>query len=44
LTSCELADIGAEVRSGTPEECSNFWRSELVRYEGLVKLTGASLE
>ena len=39
-----LADIGAEVRSGTPEDFSKFWRSELVRYEGLVKLTGATLD
>lgn len=39
-----LADIGAEVRSGSAEDFSKFWRSELVRYEGLVKLTGATLE
>ena len=39
-----LTDIGAEVRSGTPEDFSKFWRSELVRYEGLVKLTGATLD
>ena len=39
-----LADIGAEVRSGSPEDFSKFWRSELVRYEGLVKLTGATLD
>jgi tripartite-type tricarboxylate transporter receptor subunit TctC len=39
-----LADIGAEVRSGTPEDFSKFWRSELVRYEALVKLTGATLD
>ena len=39
-----LADIGAEVRSGTPEDFSKFWRSELARYEGLVKLTGATLD
>ncbi len=39
-----LADIGAEVRSGTPEDFAKFWRSELVRYEALVKLTGATLD
>lgn len=39
-----LADIGAEVRSGTAEDFSKFWRSELVRYEALVKLTGATLD
>ncbi|MEP6874844.1 MAG: tripartite tricarboxylate transporter substrate binding protein [Burkholderiales bacterium] len=39
-----LADIGAEVRSGSAEDFSNFWRSELARYEGLVKLTGATLD
>ncbi len=39
-----LADIGAEVRGGTPEDFSKFWRSELVRYEALVKLTGATLD
>lgn len=39
-----LADIGAEVRSGTPEDFAKFWRSELARYEGLVKLTGATLD
>jgi tripartite-type tricarboxylate transporter receptor subunit TctC len=48
LKSGELAkrlkDIGAEVRGGSPEAFATFWRSELVRYEGLVKLTGASLD
>lgn len=39
-----LADIGAEVRSGSPEDFSKFWRGELARYEGLVKLTGATLD
>lgn len=39
-----LADIGAEVRSGTPDDFSKFWRSELSRYESLVKLTGATLD
>jgi tripartite-type tricarboxylate transporter receptor subunit TctC len=39
-----LADIGADVRTGSPDEFSKFWRSELARYEGLVKLTGATLD
>lgn len=39
-----LADIGAEVRAGSPDEFSKFWRSELTRYEALVKLTGATLD
>jgi tripartite-type tricarboxylate transporter receptor subunit TctC len=39
-----LADIGAEVRAGSPDEFSKFWLSELARYEGLVKLTGATLD
>ncbi len=39
-----LADVGAEVRAGSPDEFSKFWRSELARYEGLVKLTGATLD
>lgn len=39
-----LADIGAEVRSGTPEDFAKFWRSEVDRYAGLVKMTGATLD
>jgi tripartite-type tricarboxylate transporter receptor subunit TctC len=39
-----LADIGAEVRGGSPDDFSKFWRSELARYEILVKQTGATLE
>ena len=42
--SKRLTDIGAEVRGGTPEAFTTFWRNELVRYEKLVKLTGASLD
>lgn len=42
--SKRLKDIGAEVRGGSPEAFATFWRNELVRYEGLVKLTGASLD
>lgn len=39
-----LADIGAEVRSGSPEDFAKFWRSEVDRYAGLVKMTGATLD
>jgi tripartite-type tricarboxylate transporter receptor subunit TctC len=39
-----LADIGAEVRGGSPGEFSKFWRAEVVRYAGIVKLTGATLD
>ena len=42
--SKRLTDIGGDVHAGSPEEFSKFWRSELSRYEGLVKLTGATLE
>lgn len=40
----QLANIGAEVRTGTPAEFSRFWNAELKRYETLVKLTGATLD
>ncbi len=39
-----LNDIGGEVRSGSPAEFAQFWAAEVARYEGLVKLTGASLD
>lgn len=39
-----LADIGAEVRPGDAASFAAFWTSELNRYAGLVKLTGASLD
>jgi tripartite-type tricarboxylate transporter receptor subunit TctC len=39
-----LADIGAEVRPGSPKDFSKLWQAELARYEGLVKLTGATLD
>ncbi|MDO8775201.1 MAG: tripartite tricarboxylate transporter substrate binding protein [Burkholderiaceae bacterium] len=42
--SKRLADLGAEVKSGSSEDFSKFWRSELERYAHLVKLTGATLE
>ena len=39
-----LQDIGGEVRSGSSTEFAAFWSAELARYEGIVKLTGASLD
>lgn len=42
--SKRLADIGAEVRPGDAASFAAFWKSELERYAGLVKLTGASLD
>lgn len=39
-----LADIGAEVRGGSSEDFSKFWRAEVDRYAGIVKLTGATLD
>jgi tripartite-type tricarboxylate transporter receptor subunit TctC len=42
--SKRLQDLGAEVRSGTAADFSAFWVAEVGRYEGLVKLTGASLD
>ena len=42
--SKRLADLGAEVKSGSSEDFSKFWRTELDRYAHLVKLTGATLE
>lgn len=42
--SKRLSDIGAEVRPGDAASFAAFWKSELERYAGLVKLTGASLD
>lgn len=42
--SQQLVNLGAEVKGGTPAAFIDFWKSELVRYEGLVKLTGAKIE
>jgi tripartite-type tricarboxylate transporter receptor subunit TctC len=39
-----LATIGAEAKGGTPSEFAEFWRKELVRYESLVRITGATLD
>lgn len=40
----KLEDIGGQVKGGGPGEFEKFWRSELTRYEALVKLTGAKLD
>ena len=42
--SKRLTDIGAEVRPGDTASFTAFWKSELDRYAGLVKLTGATLD
>lgn len=42
--SQQLVNLGAEVKGGTPATFADFWKSELARYEGLVKLTGAKLD
>ena len=42
--SKRLTDIGAQVRPGDTAGFAAFWKSELVRYAGLVKLTGATLD
>ena len=39
-----LTDVGAELRPGTAASFGAFWNAELQRYEGLVKLTGATLD
>lgn len=39
-----LADLGAELRPGDAANFAAFWKSELDRYAGLVKLTGATLD
>ena len=39
-----LQDIGGEVRGGSAAEFAAFWVAEVSRYDGLVKLTGASLD
>jgi tripartite-type tricarboxylate transporter receptor subunit TctC len=40
----QLTNLGAEIKGGTASEFKTFWDAELVRYEGLVKLTGAKIE
>jgi tripartite-type tricarboxylate transporter receptor subunit TctC len=39
-----LNQIGADVRSGSPDMFVKFWNTELDRYAGIVKLTGAKFD
>ncbi len=39
-----LQDMGAEVKTSTPAAFATFWKSEIDRYRGLVKLSGAKIE
>ena len=39
-----MAEFGAEVGGGTPEEFGQFIVSEIKRYESIVRLSGAKLE
>lgn len=39
-----LTDLGAELRPADAAGFAAFWKSELDRYSGLVKLTGATLD
>jgi len=39
-----MADFGAEIGGGTPEDFGNFMASETKRYEEIVRLSGAKLD
>ena len=39
-----MADFGAEIGGGTPEEFGQFIVSEIKRYESIVRLSGAKIE
>jgi tripartite-type tricarboxylate transporter receptor subunit TctC len=39
-----MAEFGAEIGGGTPEEFGQFIASEIKRYESIVKLSGAKLD
>jgi len=39
-----MVDFGAEIGGGTPEDFGNFIASEIKRYEGIVKASGARIE
>ena len=39
-----LTDIGVGLRPGDAASFAAFWMSDLDRYTGLVKLTGATLD
>ena len=38
-----MAEFGAEIGGGTPEDFSRFIRSEIERYESIVRLSGAKV-
>ena len=39
-----LQELGAEVMTATPAAFAGFWKEEIERYRGLVKLSGAKIE
>jgi tripartite-type tricarboxylate transporter receptor subunit TctC len=39
-----MADFGAEIGGGTPEEFASFINSEIKRYEEIVRISGAKLD
>jgi tripartite-type tricarboxylate transporter receptor subunit TctC len=39
-----LQELGAEVMTATPAAFAGFWKEEVERYRGLVKLSGAKIE
>ena len=39
-----MADFGAEIGGGTPEDFDRFIGSEIKRYESIVRLSGAKLD
>jgi tripartite-type tricarboxylate transporter receptor subunit TctC len=40
----KLTEMGAEVMGGTPAEFAKFTAAEIIRYEGIVKNSGAPKE
>ncbi len=39
-----MAEFGAEIGGGTPEDFAKFISSEIKRYESIVRLSGAKLD
>jgi tripartite-type tricarboxylate transporter receptor subunit TctC len=39
-----LRKLGSDVSRGTPESFAEFWRNEVIRYGGIVSLSGAKLD
>ena len=39
-----MAEFGAEIGGGSPEEFAAFIASEIKRYESIVRLSGAKLD